>query len=46
NCIHHLLSQLPYQEFEQPTIMLPPRERSEDYVRRPVPNEILVPAIY
>jgi polyphosphate kinase 2 len=46
NCIHHLLSQLPYQEFVQPTIMLPPRERNDDYVRRPVPNEILVPEVY
>ena len=46
NCIHHLLSQLPYQEFEHPTIMLPPRERNDDYVRLPVPDEILVPEIY
>lgn len=46
NCIHHLLSQLPYQEVEHVTIKLPPRERSENYVRRPVPAEILVPEIY
>lgn len=46
NCIHHLLSQLPYQEFEQATIMLPPRERNNNYVRLPVPNDILVPEIY
>jgi len=46
NCIHHLLSQFDYQEVEHPTIMLPPRERNEDYVRLPVPNEILVPEIY
>lgn len=46
NCIHHLLNQLPYEEFEHPTIMLPPRVRNDDYVRLPVPNEILVPEIY
>ncbi len=46
NCIHHLLGQLPYQEFEHPPIMLPPREHKEDYVRLPVPDEILVPAVY
>jgi polyphosphate kinase len=46
NCIHHLLSQLEYQEVEHPTIMLPPRERNDDYVRLPVPNEILVPEVY
>ncbi|MBE0473575.1 polyphosphate kinase 2 [Rhodoferax sp.] len=46
NCIHHLLSQFDYQEVEHPPIMLPPRERNDDYVRLPVPNEILVPEIY
>ncbi|MCM2296348.1 polyphosphate kinase 2 [Rhodoferax sp.] len=46
NCIHHLLNQLPYEEFEHPTIMLPPRVHNDDYVRLPVPNEILVPEIY
>lgn len=46
NCIHHLLSQLPYQEVTHPPIMLPPRQRNDDYVRLPVPNEILVPEIY
>ena len=46
NCIHHLLQQLPYEEFEHPTIMLPPRVHNDDYVRLPVPNEILVPEIY
>lgn len=46
NCIHHLLNQFDYQEVEHPAIMLPPRERKDDYVRLPVPNEILVPEIY
>jgi polyphosphate kinase 2 len=46
NCIHHLLSQFEYHEIPHPPIMLPPRERNDDYVRLPVPNEILVPEIY
>lgn len=46
NCIHHLLSQIPYEEIEHPPIVLPERERHEDYARRPVPHEICVPQIY
>ncbi len=46
NCIHHLLSQMPYEETEQPTIVLPPRERHDDYMRQPVPQQIVVPEIY
>jgi polyphosphate kinase 2 len=46
NCIHHLLQQMPYQEVEHPAIHLPERERHEDYIRQPVPNEIVVPEIY
>ncbi|QEI12108.1 polyphosphate kinase 2 [Cellvibrio japonicus] len=46
NCIHHLLSQMPYTEIKRPTIELPPREHHEDYVRRPVPKEIFVPEVY
>jgi polyphosphate kinase 2 (PPK2 family) len=46
NCIHHLLSQIPYEEIAHPPISLPPRQRHEDYSRRPVPQEIFVPEIY
>ena len=46
NCIHHLLSQIPYHEVEHPAIVLPPREHHEDYVRQPVPQEIVVPNVY
>lgn len=46
NCIHHLLSQVTYEEIEHPPIMLPERERREDYSRRPLPQEICVPQIY
>ena len=46
NCIHHLLGQIPYEEVEHASIVLPERERREDYVRQPVRQEILVPEIY
>ena len=46
NCIHHLLSQMPYEEVPHPTIELPQRERHEDYLRNPVPEDMLVPRIY
>ena len=46
NCIHHLLQQMPYQETPHPPIVLPERVRHEDYVRTPVPQNIVVPEIY
>ncbi len=46
NCIHHLLGQIPYDETEHPAIVLPPRERHQDYVRQTVAKEIMVPTVY
>jgi len=46
NCIHHLLGQMPYHEIERPAIVLPQRERHEDYKRQAVPHDMMVPAIY
>ncbi len=46
NCIHHLLQQMPYREIERPAIILPPRERHQDYARQPVSPDIVVPEIY
>lgn len=46
NCIHHLLSQIPYDEVERPPVILPERVRHPDYVREPVPSDMHVPAIY
>ena len=46
NCIHHLLSQMPYHEIERPLVELPPRVHHEHYVRNPVPTEMFVPEIY
>ena len=46
NCIHHLLAQMPYQEVMHTPVMLPERVRHQDYVRQPVPQDILVPEVY
>lgn len=46
NCIHHLLSQIPYGEVEQPDVTLPPREYHDEYVRTPVPDDMIVPKVY
>ena len=46
NCIHHLLSQILYEEVEHQPIVLAARTRNDDYVRQPVRQEILVPEVY
>ncbi|WP_295520411.1 polyphosphate kinase 2 [Limnohabitans sp. Rim8] len=46
NCIDHLLSQVPYHEVEHPQIELPGRVRNPDYIRHPVPAEMIVPEKY
>jgi polyphosphate kinase 2 len=46
NCIHHLLEQFDYYEVEHATVVLPERVRHEDYIRQPVPGEMLVPEAY
>jgi polyphosphate kinase 2 len=46
NCIRHLLGQVPYEGVAHESIVLPERERHEDYVRRPVPDDMIVPEVY
>ncbi len=46
NCIAHLLEQVPYREVAHPAIVLPRREYHEDYVRKPVPAQMIVPQRY
>ena len=46
NCIHHLLEQIPYEEVQQEAVLLPARVRNEDYIRQPVPPEMIVPERY
>ncbi|MGF7233958.1 MAG: polyphosphate kinase 2 [Frankia sp.] len=35
NCIHHLLSQIPYEAVEHPAVQLPHRREDDKYVRPP-----------
>jgi polyphosphate kinase 2 len=46
NCIHHLLSHVPYAEIERDSVTLPERVHNPDYHRHPVPQERFVPAVY
>jgi len=46
NCISHLLGQLPYNEVPHPPVELPERVRHADYLRQPVPANMIVPEIY
>ena len=46
NCIHHLLSLVPYEEVPREPIELPERERHGEYFRVPVPAGMIVPEVY
>ncbi len=46
NMIHHLLSQVPYEEIPHEPVTLPKRVRHEDYTRNPVPEHMYVPQVY
>ncbi|MDR0209285.1 MAG: polyphosphate kinase 2 [Pseudomonas putida] len=46
NCIRHLLSQFDYSEVQRPEITLPERVRHADYIRHPVPEDMMVPKVY
>jgi len=46
NCIHHLLSMIPYEDLTPEPINLPPRQPEEGYVRPPITDQTFVPEIY
>jgi len=46
NCIAHLLKHFEYEEVQHPPVVLPERLRHEDYARKPVPPEMVVPDVY
>jgi polyphosphate kinase len=46
NCIHHLLEQIPRGEVEAPQVVLPEREYNANYLRAPVPRNMVVPSVY
>ena len=45
NCIHHLLSMIPYKDLTPDQIKLPEREKS-NYVRPPISDQTFVPQVY
>jgi hypothetical protein len=46
NCIHHLLTRIPYREVEHTQVTLPERVHNPDYLRGPIPKELYVPSVY
>jgi polyphosphate kinase len=46
NCIHHLLSQIPYEEIPREHAVLPARVHNPEYIRAPVPADLYVPSVY
>jgi polyphosphate kinase 2 len=46
NCIHHLLSMIPYEDLTPEAIELPPRQADEKYIRPPKSDQTFVPDVY
>jgi polyphosphate kinase len=46
NCIHHLLSLIPYEDLTPEPINLPPRQQEGGYVRPPITDQTFVPELY
>ncbi|MBN2048168.1 MAG: polyphosphate kinase 2 [Anaerolineaceae bacterium] len=46
NCIHHLLTQIPYQDLTPEPIELPDRQPDQGYVRPPITDQTFVPEVY
>jgi polyphosphate kinase len=46
NCIHHLLSMIPYEDLTPEPMDFPPRKENKGYVRPPIDEMTYVPEIY
>jgi len=46
NCIHHLLSKIPYEDITPEPFELPPRKPAVGYVRPPWNEQFFVPQVY
>ena len=46
NCIHHLLSQIPYKDLTPEAIKLPPRQKDNSYIRPPFKDQNFIPEVY
>lgn len=46
NCIHHLLSQIDYQDLTPDPVEMPPRQVNDSYVRPPKEDQNYIPEVY
>jgi polyphosphate kinase 2 len=46
NCIHHLLSLIPFEDLTPNPVKLPPRQEREGYIRPPITDQTFIPEIY
>ncbi len=46
NCIHHLLSLIPYKDLTPESIELPPRQERVGYIRPPITDQTFVPEVF
>jgi len=46
NCIHHLLSMIPYKDLTPAAFELPPRPGDKGYVRPPIEEQTFIPQVY
>jgi polyphosphate kinase 2 len=46
NCIHHLLSMIPYKEIKRVPLVLPQRRKKTAYMRAPKTDQTFIPEIY
>ena len=46
NCIHHLLSKIPYEDLTPKPLKLPERKETHGYVRPPMTSQTFVPEVY
>jgi len=46
NCIHHLLTQVPYRDLERPAVRLPRRSVRDRDKTGPIPKDLFVPSVY
>ncbi len=46
NCIHHLLTQIPYEDLTPEPLQLPPLKEDRGYVRPPITDQTFVPDLF
>ncbi len=46
NCLHHILSKVPYQDMTPDPLILAPRKTADNYVRPPRNEQFFVPEVY